>query len=112
MRWAEDRDVQTVRFVPPVIERRRGEHREGAPDTHPRAQRTAESPEANRGIALCARPAKGGLQYQPAGGPTCEDATQVDRHVCRCPERIPAHRAMPRNVPDESANDADGSCDD
>jgi hypothetical protein len=34
VRRAEDLDVEAVRGVPPVVERRGGEHRAGAPDAH------------------------------------------------------------------------------
>src|SRR5581483_11580857 len=88
-----------VRVVPPVVERRRGDHRERAPDADPRAERRAKSPEADGGAALRVRPGEGGPQRHPSAGQTGDDTAEIDGEVRRGPERIPADRAVPRDIP-------------
>ena len=51
VRRAEDLDVEPVGVVPPVVERRRGQHRDAAPGGDERAERPAEAPDPHRSFA-------------------------------------------------------------
>jgi hypothetical protein len=104
----EDLDVEPVRRVPPVVERRGGEHRAGAPDAHPRGERAAEAPEAHGARALRRAAREGRLENERAVGQPRRGATDVDAQVRRRPERVAADRDVPRDVPDEPHDDARG----
>src|SRR5205809_179932 len=100
--WGEHLHVEAVGVVPPVVERRRRDHRERAPDAHPGAERAAEAPERHARVALFRRGGERCPQHQPAARQAREHAPQVDRHVGRGPERVAADRAMPGDVPDHA----------
>src|SRR5262249_52424129 len=94
------------RVVPPVVERRRGDHRECAPDAHPRAERRTEPPETHCRPAICVGAGKCGVQRHPPGCKTGDDAAEVNRQVRWRPERIAADRTGPGDVPDPPEDDA------
>ena len=48
VRRADDLDVEAVRVVPPVVERRGDEHRDAAPGRDERAERAATAPRCGR----------------------------------------------------------------
>src|SRR6185295_1524492 len=102
----EDLDVQAVGVVPPIVERRRGEHGDGAPDRHPGAERRAEAPEADGHLALRLGTGEGGLQGEPAAGDTSQHAAEIDGQVRRGPEGVAADRHVPRDVPQQADDDA------
>ena len=106
VRGADDLHVQPVGAVPPVVEGRRGQHRDRAPDRHPRAERRAEAPEANRRRALLRRAGKRGVEREPSARQARHHASQVDGQVRRRPERVAADRAVPRDVPDDAQDHA------
>jgi len=101
-------DVETVCVVPPVIERGRGDHCEGAPDAHPGAERPAESPERHGCRPLVRRSRERGLEDDPPARETGEDAAEVDGHVGGRPEGVAPDRAVPRNVPEDAHLGASG----
>src|SRR5207247_11437612 len=77
--------VETVGVVPPLVERARREHREGAPDRDPRAERPAEAPERDAGGLLLHGCGERGPEDEPAARRAGEYAAQVDREVGRRP---------------------------
>ena len=97
VRRADDLHVEAVRVVPPVVERRRRQHRERAPDADPCAERRAESPEADRRARLRRRPGECGRQRddsrrsgrrprRPGRWPMCAGVQNVSRPIVRCHE--------------------------
>ena len=75
----QDLDIESVGVVPPVVERSGGEHRDRAPDRHPRPEGRAKSPHAHRAPDFGAGAGKGRPQGQPAAGQAGRQATRVDR---------------------------------
>ena len=104
----EDLDVEPVGVVPPVVERRGGEHRDRAPDRHPGPQRRAKSPHAHRPSNLGTGAGKGRLQGQPSAGQAGRQPASVDCEVGWRPERVAPDRTVPRDVPDDPDDHARG----
>ena len=99
MRQADDFDVEAVGVVPPVVEGRRGEHREAAPRRHETSERSAKAPHRDAGVLGFLRRAEGGRQNRVAAGDSGQHAREVDHHVRGRPEGVAADRDMPRDVP-------------
>ena len=71
---AEDFDVEAVGVVPPVIERRGGEHGGATPGGNEGAQGPAEFPYADAGGCQLRIPAEGAGKNQVAAGESRQDA--------------------------------------
>ena len=99
MRQADDFDVEAVGVMPPVVERRRREHREAAPRRHEASERSAKSPDRDARVLGVLRGAEGGGENRVAAGDTGEHAGEIDHHVRGRPEGVAADRDMPRDVP-------------
>ena len=103
VRRADDLHVEAVGVVPPVVERRRGDHRERAPDADPRAERRAESPEAHgraasasacRRTSSSARPSRTSARRRcrrdrSPGAPASRTCRGRSSGATRCPRCTP-----------------------
>src|SRR5690348_16205519 len=104
--WAEDFDVEAVGVMPPVVEGRGSNHRDGAPGAEKRAERAAESPHGNgigakRGIL-----AESGGENEIAAAEAGKNATELDQDVGRSPESVAADAFVTGDVPDAADNAA------
>jgi len=99
VRQADYFDIESVGVVPPVVERRRGEHRKSAPRRHETSERPAKSPYRDARVFGLLRRSESGGQDRVAAGDSSEHAREINHHVRRSPERVAAYRDMPRDVP-------------
>ena len=106
MRRAQDFDIQPVRIMPPVVERRARQHRQRAPDRHPRAQGSPESPDANARSANRFVRGKGRAQDEPAAQEPAETSSEMNADVGRRPKCVAPDRGVPGNIPDNPDDDA------
>ena len=106
VRRAQDLDVQAVGVVPPVVEGRRYDHRQRAPDADPGPERSAEAPERDAGGPLARVAGERRAQHEPSAREAGDDAAQVDGQVGGRPERVAADGAVPGDVPQAADDDA------
>src|SRR5229473_1928167 len=99
MRRTDDLHVEPVGSMPPIVERRRGEHGDAAPRRNERAQRSAESPQRDRALAQRRFAMERGGEDQVPAGQARQYSAQVDVDMRRCPEGVTADGAMPGYVP-------------
>src|ERR1700735_1740700 len=100
MRWTEDLDIQSIRAMPPVIKRRGGQHRNGAPDTEQAAQGTVkDAPHPNGRRLGDLFPKERIIQYLQTGEQPRENGAQVNEDMRRGKEFVPADRPVPGNIP-------------
>src|SRR5262245_32082478 len=102
MRRADDFDIETIGIMPPVVERRRRQHRNATPNGDPCPERAIKTPESHRARLLRRRAKECRPQDKPAGREAAEQTTELNRQVRRSPERVAPNRAMPRNIPEDS----------
>ncbi len=98
VRRAEDLHVEPVGVVPPVVERRRDEHRDAAPAGDERAERPAEPEHAHDRPAARRRPERGRDDLRQRRHRR-QHRRRVDRHVRRRPEAVAPDRPVPGDVP-------------
>ena len=107
MRRADDFDVEPVGIVPPVIEGRRCDHHQRSPNAHPRAERPVEVvPEAQGTGFLLGGAGERRSEDQIATAQAGDDRRRLLEEVGERPESVAAHGAMPRDVPDQTDDDA------
>ena len=107
----DDLDVEAVGVVPPVIERRGGEHGDAAPCCDEGAEGSAKAEDVDRCGGELGSGREGGAQDEIAAGDSGEHAAQVDGHVGGRPESIAADAAVPGDVPvraDGDGGDGEG----
>src|SRR5712692_2925505 len=99
MRQADNLYVESVSVMPPVVEGRRGEHRNSAPGGNKATQRAAKTPHRNRSRSGFARGTKGSREDCVPARDSGKDAGQVNGHVRRSPKSVAADRNMPGDIP-------------
>src|ERR1700689_4201802 len=105
MRRADDLDVQAERIVPPVIERRRGDHHHAAPASQKGAERPAESPNFYGSRFGDGIVSPSGGENQIRAGEAHQDSAELDKEVRGSPEGVAADAHVPGDVPVEAEND-------
>src|SRR5689334_14216677 len=108
MRRADDFYVQSVGFMPPVVEGRGSEHGAAAPRGNKSSQRRAESQHVygvRPGFRVAA---KGGPHDEPRGAESAQQGAKLDQQVGRRPEAIAANGFMPGNVPVKPGGNTNG----
>ena len=99
MRRADDLDVEPVRVVPPVVERRGDEHCAAAPGRDEGANRAGKTPDPDARGAKGRRIPKCGCEDQVPRRQSGEHAAGVNRDMRRRPEGVAPDRAVPRDIP-------------
>ena len=112
VRRADDLHVEAVGIVPPVVERRRRDHREAAPDAQPRAERAAKAPDANAGGDVALIGHDGALEHDEARRQSGDHTSALNQQMRRRPERVAPDGHVPRDVPVHADHHADGGEDD
>ncbi len=97
---------RAVGVAPPIITRPRGEHGDGAPDGHPRAEWCARAKDVDGKIAIFFFGEKGVADGEPAGDESREGAAEVNRHVRGSPECVAANAFVPGDIPRDADGDA------
>ena len=86
--------------MPPIVERGRGNHRNGAPGTDECTERSVESPHGN-GVGADGRIfAEGGGKNEVAAAAPRENAAELNQEMRGSPEGVAADALVPGNVPD------------
>ena len=86
VRRTDDAHVEAVRVVPPVVERRRHEHREPAPRREEGAGWPREAQDADAHVSQRRRAAERGRGDEIPGRDASQKAARVDRQMRRRPE--------------------------
>src|SRR6185437_6896747 len=105
MWWAEDFYIESIRVVPPVIERRGGDHRQTAPRRNKRSQRAAEAEHSDGILAQLRIRTKRGAENGPATNRRSNHSAELNKHMGRRPERIAPNAHMPGDVPIKTDRD-------
>ena len=106
VRRADDLHIEAVRVVPPVVEWRRRDHHQRAPDANPCAKRGVEVfPEANRFCACVGGARECRAQGEVSAAQPGNDCAGLLEKVRRRPEGVAADGAVPGDVPDQSDDD-------
>ncbi len=99
VRRRNDLDVQAVGVVPPVVEGRRGEHRDAAPGRNKGAERGAEAQHRDRFTLQLLAAAKRRVQDQVSADHRRNHTAGIDQQMRRGEERIASDGTMPRDIP-------------
>src|SRR5579859_605759 len=94
--------------MPPVVERRGGEHCAAAPCGDKRSQGRTESQDIY-GVGPRLRiAAEGGLHDDPGGAESAQQGAKLDQQMGRSPEAVAANGFMPGNVPVKPGGNTNG----
>src|SRR5439155_27373795 len=100
VRRAQQRHVEAVGDMPPVVEGRGGEHVDAAPGAEEASQWAAKSPNFDGSCARGVVRAERGGEDDVGAGEASDDAAEVDQNVRRGPEAVAADALVPGDVPD------------